>query len=119
MSQYDIIRRLVLIDSPETVNTDWTSPAASLDDRLGPFSITLLYDNGTSANMVAKIEYSNDGILWAAEADDTNSLTIDDESGSISFDINGSGMQFVRVSILVIGGSIDVTYGEFLGAQFH
>lgn len=117
MSVIDQIRKSVLIDSAETVNSDWNTRSQTLDDRTGPFSLFLKYENGSSVDMVIKVQLSVDGVTWA-DVDETL-YPIMDNSGSIIYDIDGSGTEFVRIAITVNGGSIDVVDVRFVASQFH
>jgi hypothetical protein len=120
MSQIDQIRKVVLVPTPETVNTDWATEAASLDNRDGPFSLYIRYDNGSgTVNMTAWLQVSPTGLDgdWANVADTDVAFT--DDSGLIAYDVDGSGMQFVRIAIVVTAGSIDVTEGHYSASQWH
>lgn len=122
MSQLDIIRRKNLIEAPETVSTDWTSPSASLDDRADEFSISLKYENGSGANMRVWFQLSNDNINFADVEDVVSGnpyLTISDSEGVVIFDLAGSGAQYARLRIEVIAGTIDVVDCKYLAKQFH
>lgn len=113
----DQIRRKQLVSSPETVNTNWTSPSVSLDDREGEFSLSLDYENGSSVDMVIYLQLSNDNIAFGDLED--SDIAITDLDGTALYDIDGSGAQFARLRIEVIGGSIDVTKVNFIGKQRH
>lgn len=117
MSQLDQIRRYVLIDTPETVNANWASPSCSLDNRMGAFSLFLKYSDGVSVNMTVKIQLSDNNEDWADV--DESAVTLSDDTGSVLYDIDGSGTQFIRVFITVTAGSIDVTELRFTGSQLH
>jgi len=119
MAQLDKIRKQNLIDSPVTVNADWATDSASLDDRADAFSLTLKYNNGVSVNMTTWLEMSTTGLDedWA-RVDDTD-IVITDPSGSVIYDVDGSGSQFVRIAVAVTAGSIDVTLALFSASQFH
>lgn len=121
MSYIDQIRKKKLIESPETVNTDWASPSVSLDDRLGPFSISLKYENGSSVNMNVYIQLSNDDINYGDISDDSGPVfaQITDSTGVVLFDLEGSGAQYARIRIEVVAGSIDVVEIKFVGSQLH
>lgn len=117
MSQLDQIRKKQLISSPETVNTDWATPSTSLDDRTGAFSLSLKYDNGLGVNMKVYIQLSNDDIDFGDIAD--SEVVITDASGTVIFDMEGSGAQYARMRIEVVSGSIDVLEAKYVGSQFH
>jgi hypothetical protein len=113
----DQIRKRFLVSTPETVNTDWATPSTSLDDRTGAFSLSLKYDNGTGVNMKVYIQLSNDDIDFGDVED--SEVIITDPSGSIIFDMEGSGAQYARIRVAVTAGSIDVLEAKYVGSQFH
>lgn len=117
MSQSDQIRKKQLLSSPETVNGDWASPSVSLDDRTGPFSISVKYENGITPNMKAYVQLSNDDVSFG---DITESeLTIADADGTLIYDLEGSGAQYARIRISVTSGSVDVVQIKFVASQTH
>lgn len=117
MGQLDIIRKKNLISSPETVNADWESPSVSLDDREGEFTLSLKYESGISVNMKAYLQVSNDDVDYGDVAD--SEVTITDSSGTVIYDINGSGCLYARLKIVVISGSIDVVDCKYAAKQRH
>lgn len=108
-----------IVPSPVTVNTDWATDKASLDDLFGAFMIYIKYDNGVGATITATLQMSPTGedSDWANVAD--TDVVITDSSGTVSYDVSGSGMQWVRIKLTVAAGSIDVTSGDFRGTQAH
>lgn len=122
MSQLDVIRKKNLIEAPETVSTDWSSPSASLDDRADEFSISIKYENGTGVNMRVWFQLSNDNENFGDVEDVVSGdpyIAITDPEGVVIFDLAGSGALYARVRIEVIAGSIDVVECKFLARQFH
>lgn len=119
MSVLDQLRKKDLVPTPETVNSDWVSPSASLDDRQGPFSLFIRYENGTSVNMDVQLEMSPTGEDgdWAVVDDSSRNIT--DAAGMVYYDIRDSGAQWIRISIIVNTGSIDVVEGEFSAFKAH
>lgn len=113
----DQIRKKQLITTPETVNANWASPSTSLDDRFGAFSLALKYENGSSVNMVVKLQLSLDNVNFADVAD--SEITITDSEGVAIYDIDGSGTSFARLSVTVTSGSIDVLEINYVGSQAH
>lgn len=119
MSQYDQIKKKLIIDSPETVNTDWTSPSFSLDDRFGQLFISLKYNGGVSVNMRVYLQLSDTG-LDSDFATVTESLqAITSVDGAVAYDLDGSGAPYARILVEVIGGSIDVYELRYTAGQFH
>jgi hypothetical protein len=117
MAVLDQLRKKDLVPTPVTVNSDWASPSASLDDRQGPFSLVINYENGVSVDIEVKVQMSPDNINWA-DVDDTQQ-THTDSSGMAYYDINGSGTQWVRLYVTVNAGSIDIVSGEFSAFKAH
>ena len=115
--QIDQIRKRHLIDSPETVTTDWSTKAQTLDDRTGPFSLFLKYENGTAVSMTIVVQMSTNLVDWADITE--TEVPVVDNTGTVLYDIDGSGTQFVRIAIRVNSGSIDVVDAQFIGSQFH
>lgn len=120
MSQLDKIRKKDLVPTAVTVNTDWATESASLDNRAGAFSLSIKYENGSGGvNMTTWLEMSitgEDG-SWAQVAD--TDIVITDNDGTIIYDVDGSGSQFVRIAIVVTSGSIDVVSGLYSASQYH
>lgn len=114
---YDQIRKKDLISASETVNADWVSPSVSLDDRVGAFSISVDYANGSSANMKVFVQLSNDNTNFG-EITESETAILDD-SGTILFDLEGSGAAFARIKIEVTAGSVDITKIHYNATQFH
>lgn len=117
MAVLDQIKKKDLIESTETVNTDWQSPSVSLDDRTDAFSIFFKYDSGSTVDMKVYLQLSNDNENFGNIEESL--VTITDNTGSILFDLDGSGAQYARISIEVTSGSIDVTRIRYTGSQFH
>jgi hypothetical protein len=119
MSQVDQIRKVEIIETPETVNTDWSSPSWSLDDRFGEFSLQIKYINGSTPDVRIYLQVCNTN----EDADfatiiETEAI-VTDNSGTIVYDLNGSGVSFMRVRIVVNSGSIDVARIFYVAQQAH
>lgn len=114
---YDQIKKYELISGPETVNGEWSSKSQQLDDRFGAFSVFVKYENGVSVDMSIAIQLSNNNEDWATV--DETIVPVTDDSGTVLYDINGSGTQYLRVLITVNGGSIDVVQIRLTAGQFH
>jgi hypothetical protein len=122
MSVIDKIRKKQLLDSPETVNTDWASPSVSIDDRTGEFSLSLKYESGTSVEMNVYMQLSVDDINFGDLENDEGEVVfaqITDPDGVVIFDLDGSGAQYARIRVEVISGSIDVVEIKYVASQFH
>lgn len=119
MSQFDQIKKKDIIDAPETVNADWTSPSFSLDDRYGQLFISLRYENGVGVDMKVYLQLSDDNedSTFATVIESLQPITAAD--GSVSYDLNGSGAPYARIFIEVTAGSIDVTRIRYTAGQFH
>lgn len=117
MSVIDQIRKRMLIEAPETVNADWNTLSQTLDDRTGPFVLFIKYENGSAVDMTVKVQISINEIDWTDIAETLVPIT--DNDGTVTYDIDGSGAQFVRIAVVVVGGSIDVTDARFIASQWH
>lgn len=113
----DSIRLKEILEAPETVNADWTSPSFSLDDREDEFSIQINYENGSSPNVTFILQLSSDNVNFADITQSSQPVT--DDSGSHIWDIAGSGALFARVRIAVSAGSLDITRIFYAGKQRH
>ena len=115
--QFDQIKKKNLIAAPETVTSDWHSPSVSLDDRISGFSISLTYGNGSGVDMKVFIQLSNDNVSFGSITESLSQIT--DNSGSVLFDLSGSGAQYARIFIQVTAGAIDVLTAKYVGTQAH
>jgi hypothetical protein len=118
----DKIRKILILETPETVNLDWTSPSFSIDDREGDFSVSLKYSNGTSVDMKIYFQVSMDNVDFGDVPDYDGIIRpveISDASGVVIFDVPGSGTPYARLRVEVVTGSIDVTEINYVAAQRH
>lgn len=95
-----------LVTSPITVNTDYTSEAVDLTFREAAFSIQVDYDGGVGVNMNLYLEYSVDGVTYVRNNDDD--IPVSDPTHTHIWDIEESGVAYLRVGIEVLAGSIDL-----------
>lgn len=112
-------KKKLLIEAPEIVTGTWTSPYVSIDDRVGAFSVLFRYANGIGADMKVYVQLSD----TMEDADfatvvETEAI-INDASGNILYDLNGSGAQYLRILVEVTAGTIEVETIRFTGSQFH
>lgn len=122
MAVIDQIKKKQLLLSPETVNSDWAAPSVSLDDRVGAFSLSMKYENGSAVEMNVYIQLSNDDINFGDIEDNEGAVIkaqITDTDGVVLFDLEGSGAQYARIRVEVISGSIDVVEIKYVATQFH
>ena len=117
MSQLDQIRKKQLLEAPETITTDWVSPSCSLDNRVGAFSLSFKYINGSAVNMKVYVQLSNDDLEYG-ELEESEAV-ITEDTGTVLFDMEGSGAAYIRISIVVTSGSIDAVELRFNASQFH
>lgn len=114
---FDKIRKKEVLESPETVNSNWVSPSFSLDDRIGAFTVSIKYENGVGVDMKVFVQISDDDTEFG---DIVESLVqIDSVSGTVLYDSIDSGAPYCRIRIEVTAGSIDVTNVRYTGTQFH
>jgi hypothetical protein len=113
----DSIRKLEVLQAPETINDNWESPSFSLDDREGEFAVTFQYENGSSVNMQIMLQLSLDNTNFVDMSGTEQEIT--DEDGTHLWDIAGSGAVFARVKVLVTDGSIDISKITYVAKQRH
>ena len=94
-----------LISSPESIVSNYVTPAVRIDDREAEFSIQLTFDQGISPDMEFSIEVSNDNLNFA-KVTDSEQIILGDVEGAVLFDIFGSGAAWIRVAVLVNSGSL-------------
>lgn len=111
-----ILKKDILV-GPETVNANFTSDQIDISGTEDDFAVSLVYSNGNSVNMVLNLEVSTDGVNFSIITDSDQAIS--DASGSHIWDVQGTGATFLRVTIDVIGGSIDVDKIEFTGKRRH
>ena len=104
MGVLDIILIKELIPSPETVNTDFSTDSFDISNRQDEFSVQITYDNGVGVDMVFVLEASNDNLNFSP----VSTQAITDASGSHIFGVFSSGVAYMRVSVTVNAGSIDL-----------
>jgi hypothetical protein len=116
MAVLDSILVNELIDTPTTVNTDFTTDAIDISNREDEFTVQIVWDNGSSVDMNVNLEVSSDGVNFAS----MSTVNITDAANNIIFDVvGGSGSRYARVYIEVIGGSIDVSRILYSGKRRH
>lgn len=106
-----------VVTTPTTINTTTTFDAVDISKKEDAFSIMLTYDNGSSVNMTLFVEVSVDGVTFS-RIDDADQ-TITDDTGSMIWDFNDSGTNYMRVGIEVTAGSIDVNKVAFSQRRRH
>lgn len=120
MAVLDSILKRQLISAPETINSTFTSDVIDLDNREGEFSITMQYDNGVGLNMTTSLELTNTPeieLSWGMRPDSDFIQT--DASGSLLYDIGGTGLSYMRVKIVVAAGSCDLQSITYVGKRRH
>lgn len=117
MSVLDNIVRKVVLKGPETVSADWTSPSVSIDGVEAAFSVELKYDGGAGVSMEAYIEYSSDNENFATDSE--SQIVLLDDTGVCLWDMPQSALLYIRVRIIVLGGSMDVQSIRFFGNRRH
>jgi len=115
MAVLDIILLEDLIDSTTTVNTDFSSKVVDISYREDEFSVQLDYDNGSTVDMDLILEVSNDNITFLP----VESHNVVDATGTSFWDVAGSGAVFMRVSITVNSGSIDLQSISYRAKRRH
>ena len=113
----DTIVRQIVVQGPETINSDYNSPFFDISKTEDSFSVVFKYDNGVSVDMNLYLQVSNDGTNFVDV--DNSGANITDSDGLHMFDVGGSGAVFARVRVEVIGGSIDILSISFDGKRRH
>ena len=116
----DSIIKKHLIETTESINSEFVSVPVDLDNREGEFSITIGYDNGVGLNMTTTLEVTNDyedeGSWTTVEDSD---LVQTDASGNIVYDLGGIGLSYIRVKIEVDAGSCDLQSILYVAKRRH
>lgn len=73
----------------------------------GPFSIQVVWESGTAVNMSSELEVSNDGIHFSTYP--LSNLPITGANGNNFYDIAECGANFMRVKIVITGGSATIS----------
>tara|TARA_R110000764_G_scaffold238421_1_gene335549 strand:- start:132 stop:485 length:354 start_codon:yes stop_codon:yes gene_type:complete len=106
MSVLDMILVDELINTPTTVSTDFVTKSSDITYKEDAFAVQMNYDGGVNVNMTISLEVSLDGVNYAQIPESIQVIT--DPSGSIIYDLLDSGSHYMRLSVEVITGSIDV-----------
>ena len=116
-NKLDVILLEDLVNTPTTVNTDYETETVDISFAEGNLSVQLDYDNGSAVDMEVSVAVSNDDITFVPISDTIH--TISDASGTSFMDIDGSGAIFMRVQIIVSGGSIDLQKISYRAKRRH
>lgn len=101
----------------ETINSNYISPFVDVSETAYSYLVQFDYENGTGdVEFVLTLEGSGDGINYAAF--DTFAQTIQDDEGTIIFDVSGSGAEFVRLAIEHTSGTFEASC-LVVGKKFH
>jgi hypothetical protein len=88
------------------VGTTVSSTPADIGSTESAFAIQLIWKNGSTPNIVAKLEVSNNKRDWSEYGG--SATTINTVSGNVMWDITtGSGCEFIRVTLTVTSGSAE------------
>jgi hypothetical protein len=117
MAVLDIILLKELITTPVTVNSSYESEIIDISFTENDFSIQLVYDGGIDVDMEVFIAVSNDKVNFPRIP--LSAQAIEDDSGSIVFDVASSGAVYMRVEIDVNGGSIDLQKISYRAKRRH
>lgn len=116
MAVLDIILIEEMVSTSTTVNTDFATDSIRISNRQDEFAVQINYDNGSSVNMNIALEVSNDNVSFSPMA--TQNIT--DDTGSHIFDVTGgTGTVYLRVTITVITGSIDLQVIRYTAKRLH
>lgn len=105
------------VDSAVTVNVTTEFKTVDMTFKEDAFAIQLVYENGSSVDMTLFLEVSIDGVNYSRIPDSLQVIT--DSSGSHIWDLEDSGVNFMRVGVEVNAGSIDVTSVRYSMRRRH
>jgi len=113
----DSILKKQVISGPEAVSADFVTEAIDIDNREMEYSLQALYENGIAVDMIWSLEASNNKTTWSEVSDSQQAFS--DATGSILYDMAGSGFSFVRLKITVTAGSLDLTEVLYIAKRRH
>jgi len=113
----DGILKKIILEGPETINSDYESPSIDIDNREAEFGVLFTYENGSSVNMTLWLQISPDNQNWFDVKDSDQLIT--DVSGNHYWDFSGSSASFLRVKVVVSSGSIDISKISYNGKRRH
>jgi hypothetical protein len=102
----DAILKKIILQGPETVNTNFYTEMIDIDGREDEFAIQFTWDNGTAVNMDIFVEVSVNGVIFAEV--DGSRQPINATADSHIWDIAGTGASYLRIGVEVTAGSIDI-----------
>lgn len=118
MGVIDSIVRSELIDSPETISSDFTSNSVDMSGVEESFSVQLDYSNGNgSVDMTFSLEVSVDGNAYVPITETEFDVT--DDSGVMIWEVVGRGVNFLRVATTVVGGQLTIDNISYSGNRRH
>jgi len=117
MAVLDIILLKELITSPVTVNSNYESEVIDISFTENDFSVQVVYEGGINVDMEVFIAVSNDKVNFSRIP--LSAQSIEDENGSIVFDVASSGAVYMRVEIEVTDGSIDLQNISYRAKRRH
>lgn len=116
----DSIVRKKLVESPETISTDFTTTFVDVSGVEGSYSVELTYSNGDGAvDMVFFLEVSVSGQDATYVPIEESEFTITDDSGVAIWEVTGVGVNFLRVGVTVNAGQLSIDTVEFSGNRRH
>ena len=111
-----ILKKDILI-GPETINATFNSESIDIDNREDEFGVLFSYENGSAVNMTLWLQVSPDNQTWFDVLDSDQAIV--DAAGNHFWDVAGSGASFLRVRVVVTGGSIDISKISYSGKRRH
>jgi hypothetical protein len=118
MSVLDLILKLDMIED-ETVNATYTSTEIDISGVEEAYSVQVIWDSGSSPNMVLSLEATNTPDVvasWVPISDSSQAIT--GNTGSHIWDVSETGVGNLRVKIQVASGSADFS-AVFSGKRRH
>jgi hypothetical protein len=118
MTVLDIILINEMVKGPVTVNSDFLTDIVDISFKEAESSIQINYTNGSGdVDMEILLQASNDAINFSDVL--SSSQQIVEDSGTHIIDIFGTGVSYLRVSIIVTSGSIDLQSCVWKGKRRH
>lgn len=113
----DSIVKYPIFNGPETIDAEFISDTFDISGIEDDFSIQVTYENGVSFDADLVYQLSTDGINFSDVSDSLQNVS--DTQGSHIWDVESTGVVFLRVKITVNVGSADLTSIIFSGKRRH
>lgn len=114
----DSIVKKKLIESPETISSDFSTDFIDMSGVEESYSISLSYSNGDgSVDMTFFLEVAVTKGVFVPIQDTEFDIT--DDSGTMVWEVVGRGVNFCRVGVTVNAGQLTIDAVEYSGNRRH